>query len=185
MLTDTYAPLVGIMVGSTRAESFNRKLAAEVQRVAPGSWVPVAGIEHLPFFSEELEGSVPESVTALRATVTGLDALLIVTPEYNAGMPGMVKNAIDWLSRPRSDAALAGLPVAVIGASPSPGGAAGAIGEAHRVLRRAGADVVDTTIAVRHAHEALSGPVSLDIEAGILAVVSDLTEAAGRRKVAA
>ena len=72
----------------------------------------------VPLFNEELEAHTPDSVTHLRQQVAAADGMLIATPEYNQSIPGVLKNAIDWLSRPAPDEVLIGKPVAVIGASP-------------------------------------------------------------------
>jgi chromate reductase len=90
-------------------------------------------------------------VRALRAAIAAADAVLIATPEYNGSIPGALKNALDWASRPYGDNALRGKPVAVIGASAGPGGAARAQAEARAVLERIGARVVGGAIAVSRA----------------------------------
>ena len=89
----------------------------------------------------------------MRAAVAGADAIVFATPEYNASVPGQLKNAIDWLSRPRVGAALQNKPVAVIGASTGAFGAVWAQAELRKVLATAGARVVDAEVAVGHAHE--------------------------------
>lgn len=179
MLTDA-RPAIGIIVGSSREGSFNRALAGLA--TAAADLTPIEGIDLLPIFSQDLEADTPAEVARLRSEVEALDALLIVTPEYNASMPGALKNAIDWLSRPYGASALSGLPVAVIGASPSGGGAAGAVSDAVRVLKRAGAQPLEETITVPRAHEALPADATLP---GRLAELLGKLGAAAQERAAA
>lgn len=106
--------------GSLRAGSFNTALARAAQRQAPDDIdVEVATLDGIPLYDGDLEAAsgIPEAVQALRAKIVERDGLLLVTPEYNNGIPGVFKNAVDWLSR-TGDGVFAGRPVAVIGASP-------------------------------------------------------------------
>ena len=106
--------------GSLRAGSFNTALARAAKAKAPdGVMVEVATLQGIPLYDGDLEkaAGIPEAVEALRARILANDGLLLVTPEYNNGMPGVFKNGIDWLSRTPSDL-FAGRPVALIGASP-------------------------------------------------------------------
>ena len=110
--------VVGI-AGSLRAGSFNRSLLAAAAELAPsGMRIAVADIRPIPFFDGDLEAAgLPPAVADLKARVRAADALLLVTPEYNYSVPGVLKNTIDWLSRGQ-DSALAGKPAALMGASP-------------------------------------------------------------------
>jgi NAD(P)H-dependent FMN reductase len=113
--------------GSLRAGSFNAALARAAAAVAPpGITVDVASIRDIPLYDGDLEASqgLPAAVVALKARVAAAHGLLVVTPEYNGSVPGVLKNAIDWLSRPPADIprVFGGKPVALIGASPGPGG---------------------------------------------------------------
>lgn len=175
MLTN-HSPVIGVLVGSTRTGSFNARLAQKAQELSRHSTVVLEGIDQLPFFGEEIEDPVPADVAALRRAVGGVDALLVATPEYNAGMPGMLKNAIDWLSRPYGDSALEALPTAIIGASPSPGGAAGAVAEGRRVLGRARTNLIEQTVTVPRAHKALADELSPEHTQALLAVLDGLAE---------
>jgi NAD(P)H-dependent FMN reductase len=107
------------LVGSLRAASVNRQIAELATEVAPdGIAITVFdGLGELPFYNEDIdnEADVPAAVTALRAAAAEADAALVVTPEYNGSIPAVIKNAIDWLSRPFGDGALKGKPLAVIG----------------------------------------------------------------------
>src|ERR1700756_959558 len=110
-----------VLVGSLRAASINRQIAEVAAEVAPDD-VTVTIFDQLgelPFYNEDIdnEADVPASVTALRALAADADATLVVTPEYNGSIPAVIKNAIDWLSRPFGDSALKDKPLAVIGGS--------------------------------------------------------------------
>lgn len=112
-------------VGSLRAASINRQIAELAGAVAPdGVNVTIfEGLAEVPFYNEEIDHAMTTdapplaAVTALRAAAADADAALVVTPEYNGSFPAVVKNAIDWLSRPFGDGALKGKPLAVIGGS--------------------------------------------------------------------
>lgn len=116
------------LVGSLRAASVNRQLAELAADTAPpGVRVTIFdGLAELPFYNEDLDGDdVPGPVTRLRAAAADTDATLVVTPENNGSIPAVLKNAIDWLSRPFGQSALADKPLAVIGAALSHTGGAG------------------------------------------------------------
>lgn len=115
------------IAGSLRAESYNRALLHAAGELAPAGMVIhiEREIGEIPLYNadfEELESGVPVAVRRLRAAVGAADGLLIATPEYNQSLPGVLKNVIDWLSRPAPDEVLAGKPVAIIGASSGPWG---------------------------------------------------------------
>lgn len=135
------------LVGSLRAASINRQMAEHAADVAPrGIAVAVFdGLGELPFYSEDID--TPDGVTApvlaLREAAADADAVLVVTPEYNGSIPAVIKNAIDWLSRPYGDGALKGKPVAVIGGAMGRYGGAWAHDAARTSLGIAGARVID------------------------------------------
>jgi NAD(P)H-dependent FMN reductase len=113
--------------GSLRAGSWNAALARAAAAVAPpGVTVDVASIRDIPLYDGDLEAAqgLPPAVVALKARIAAADGLLLVTPEYNGSIPGVLKNAVDWLSRPPADIprVFGGKPVALIGATPGPGG---------------------------------------------------------------
>jgi len=147
------AVLVAIS-GSLRAESYNTKLLAEAVSVAPvgAKLVAWGDLGSIPPFSEDNENDAGPAVHALRAAIAEADAVLIATPEYNGSLPGQLKNALDWASRPFPDNVLRHKPVAVIGASPSPGGTAQAQVDARKVLTAIGAQVLDAEVLVPHAY---------------------------------
>ena len=107
--------------GSLRSGSFNTALARHAQRLAPeGAQIDVATLHGVPLYDGDVEqrDGIPAAVLELKATILAADGLLLVTPEYNNGVPGVFKNGIDWLSRADMKAIFAGLPVGLIGASP-------------------------------------------------------------------
>ena len=106
----------------------------------------------------------PEAVQRLREAIAEADAVLIATPEYNSSLPGQLKNALDWASRPFPDNALRNKPVAVIGASTGMFGAVWAQAEARKVLGATGARVVDVELPVPHAEAAFAGDRLADAE---------------------
>jgi len=130
--------------GSLRRHSFNSGLLRAAAMETPeGSVLEIGSIADIPLYDGDVEAQgIPAPVTALKDRVAAADGLLLVTPEYNNGIPGVFKNAIDWLSRPSSDIGrtFGGKPVAVIGASP--GGFGTILSQAAwlPVLRTLGAD---------------------------------------------
>ena len=104
--------------GSLRAKSYNTALLHEAMRLAPaGMTIEIASLREIPLYDADVEArGMPQAVTDLSARVKQADALLIATPEYNFSFPGVLKNAIDWLSRPPLDGALVRKPVAIMGA---------------------------------------------------------------------
>ncbi len=137
---------VAVLVGSLRADSVNRQIAESLRDLAPADVVLdiVDGLGDLPFYNEDVDGAgVPAAVTRVRKLVAGADRVLAVTPEYNATMPAVLNNAIDWLSRPYGVGALAGKPFGVIGVTPTPYGGKWAHDDARRSVKIAGAVVVE------------------------------------------
>jgi len=110
--------VIGI-AGSLRSASFNRALLSAARDLAPPELIiEVRELKDLPLFNEDLESNgLPVAVTELRRAVRSSDGLLLVTPEYNHGVPGVLKNAVDWLSQPLRHSALEGKPTALMGAS--------------------------------------------------------------------
>ena len=117
--------VVGI-AGSLRRGSLNGALLQAAVELAPAALEIIPhGLSEIPLYNADLEaGAVPRAVYDLRVAVMQADAVLIATPEYNHGVPGVLKNAIDWLSRPPADSALNGKPCGIIGASPGMTGTA-------------------------------------------------------------
>ena len=143
--------------GSLRRDSHNARLLAGARKLLP-SGVELVIFDQLaavPPFNEDNEHTIPPAVAALKAAIAGADALLVATPEYNASIPGTLKNALDWVSRPVSSTPLRDKPAAVIGASTSLFGAVWAQAETRKVLSTIGARVVDRELPVAQADEAL------------------------------
>jgi len=143
--------------GSLRAGSHNTELirlaaAGVPEGVEIELW---EGIGDLPLYDQDLEddAELPESVRRLRDEWGEADAILFATPEYNGSVPGGLKNAIDWASRPKGDAALRNKTVAVVGASQGQFGALWAQQDLRRILGIAGARVVGEPVPVSRAHE--------------------------------
>ncbi|MEO8991494.1 MAG: NAD(P)H-dependent oxidoreductase [Nitrosospira sp.] len=109
---------IAIVIGSLRRDSFNRKLAAAVMRLAPPELTfKQSQIGDLPLYDQDDDGNQAEQVKRLKSEIRYAHGLLFVTPEYNRSMPGMLKNAIDHASRPYGENAWAGKPAGVMGAS--------------------------------------------------------------------
>jgi chromate reductase len=109
--------ILGI-AGSLRRQSYNRAgLRAATQLAPSGATVDIFELDGIPGFSEDDERNPPEKVVELKRRIRESDAVLFVTPEYNYSIPGVLKNAIDWASRPYGDSAWAGKPAAIMGAS--------------------------------------------------------------------
>jgi len=145
--------------GSLRSDSLNRRLLRTAANQLPSGVELVeldpAILKAVPAYDQDDDhAGVGPEVVALREAIAGADALLFATPEYNGSVPGVLKNAIDWASRPRGDASLAGKPTAVVGASPGMFGAVWAQGDLRRILGIAGARVVDRELPVPNADEA-------------------------------
>ncbi|MBW4094250.1 MAG: NAD(P)H-dependent oxidoreductase [Acidobacteria bacterium] len=135
------------LVGSLRQGSTNRQLAEAAEHVAPADVVVnvFTGLEDIPFYNEDVdvEGTVPAAALKLRAAAAEANAVLVISPEYNGTMPAVLKNAIDWLSRPFGASALSGKPTAVIGTAFGQYGGVWAHDDARKSLTIAGATVVE------------------------------------------
>jgi chromate reductase len=153
--------------GSLRAGSYNTQLLHTARELFPeGVELELYDELHLlPAYDQDLEDSgAPRPVLDLRERIGVAGALLIATPEYNGSLPGLLKNAIDWASRPREDASLANKPVAVIGATTGAFGGVWAQADTRKVLGLAGARVVEGEVAVAHAAERFAGGRLIDPE---------------------
>ena len=165
-MTDTIRVL-GIS-GSLRKASWNTLLLRSAQKLAPeGMTIDITEIRDIPFYDGDIEATtgIPESAVAFREKIRAADALLIASPEYNGSVSGVLKNAIDWASRPPHQP-LDGKPIAIFGASP---GAFGTIrGQAH--LRQIFANVnglvlVQPVVAVGNASQRLDADANITDEA--------------------
>jgi chromate reductase len=146
--------------GSLRSGSHNSKLLRAAGELLPNDveleiW---DGLKAVPPYDEDDDTELaPAAVTRLRDAIAGADALLFATPEYNHSIPGQLKNAVDWASRPVATNVLRNKPVAVIGASTGAFGAVWSQAELRKVLAATGARVADAEVAVGHADERFDG----------------------------
>jgi chromate reductase, NAD(P)H dehydrogenase (quinone) len=145
--------------GSLRRGSHNTRLlraAGEIVEEHGGEFELFDGLKAIPPYDEDDDGPQGSpAVERLRHAIAGADVVLFATPEYNSSIPGVLKNAVDWASRPRTSCALRNKHVAVIGASTGMFGAVWAQAELRKVLGAAGARVIDVELAIGHAHEHL------------------------------
>jgi chromate reductase len=187
------------IAGSLRRDSYNQALLrAAAERLPAGvELVEFGQLREIPPYDADLEAEqgVPEAVAALREAMREADAVLVATPEYNHSMPGVLKNALDWASRPAGESALTGTPAAVVGASTGMFGAVWAQAETRKVLGALGGRVVETELPVpRAAAQYENGRLALTPEqvevldgllAELVAEVEALREGAEEQTVAA
>ena len=153
--------------GSLRSDSHNTRLLRAAARELPEGvgFRLLEGLRDVPPYDEDDDRDpFPAAVTRLREAIAQADALLIATPEYNSSIPGQLKNALDWASRPQAESPLRFKPVAVVGASTGAFGAVWAQAELRKVLGASGARVVQGDVALGHAHERFDDDGSLDDE---------------------
>src|SRR5689334_20172798 len=166
--------------GSLRRESYNTALlrhAGELIEAEGAEFEIYDGLRTIPPFDEDDEvGGGPVAVARLRAAVASADAVFFATPEYNSSIPGALKNALDWLSRPFATNPMRNKPVAVIGASAGAFGAVWAQAELRKVLATMGARVVEGEVAVGHAMDHLDehGLNDPNLEEQVREVVQEL-----------
>jgi chromate reductase len=145
--------------GSLRRDSHNTRLlraAGELVKEHGSGFEVFDGLKAIPPYDEDDDvGEGPPAVDRFRQAIAGADVLLFATPEYNSSIPGVLKNAVDWASRPVATSPLRNKPVAVIGASTGMFGAVWAQAELRKVLGATGARVIEVELAVGHAHEHL------------------------------
>ena len=170
--------ILGI-AGSLRRGSHNRRLLRAAGEALPPGAVLVEwdGLGGLPIFDEDLETTPPAIVQRFLDAVEEADAILIATPEYNASLPGGLKNALDWASRPFPDNVLRDKPSAVIGASTGLFGAVWAQAEVRKVLGASGAHVLESELPVGMADGAFDEDGSLadpELAARLRDVLADL-----------
>jgi chromate reductase len=172
--------------GSLRRDSYNTRLLRAAADLAP-PFVEVVLFDGLkdvpPYDADDDVDPVPEGARRLREAIASTDALLIATPEYNSSLPGQLKNAIDWASRPFPDNVLRNKPVAVVGASTGSFGAVWAQAEARKVLGATGARVIDVELPVAAADSAFDGDQLADEEhdARLAEIVEELAGAVEAR----
>ena len=173
--------------GSLRRDSHNTKLlraAAELfgEDVEVELWEGLKAVP--PYDADDDTSEAPAAVADLRAAIAGADGVLFATPEYNASIPGQLKNALDWVSRPLAASPLRNKPVAVMGASTGAFGAVWSQAELRKVLAAIGARVVDREVACRNANACFddAGSLTADVvRAELRELVRELTEAVRAR----
>jgi chromate reductase, NAD(P)H dehydrogenase (quinone) len=176
--------------GSLRRESHNTRLLRAAGTLLPEGveLVVFDRLGELPLFNEDAEHTPPAAVVALKDAIAAADGLLVATPEYNHSIPGVLKNALDWASRPVAETPLRGKPAAVIGASTSLFGAVWAQAETRKVLGATGAKVVDRELPVPEADETLGAdglPLDPDGRELLQATLDELVELARAEQAAA
>ncbi|GAC1382948.1 MAG: hypothetical protein NVSMB48_14900 [Marmoricola sp.] len=163
------------LVGSTRDGSVNKALVDAAIAELPGhvDATIYAGLENLPFYDGVLEESPTPEVIDFRAAVAAADALIVATPEYNGSVSAVLKNAIDWASRPYGAGSITGKSVLVLAASPSPNGAKWAREDLVKILKVAGAVPLEEHFGHANAFDGISG----EHRAELGRLVSDLVAA--------
>ncbi len=158
--------------GSLRRDSYNSALLrAAAERLPAGAeLIEFERLGEIPLYDADLEAPgvpVPEAVAELRAAMLDADAVLVATPEYNHSIPGVLKNALDWASRPAGESALNGTPAAVVGASTGMFGAVWAQAETRKVLGALGGRVVEEELPIaKVAEQYVGGRLELSPEQG-------------------
>jgi len=177
--------------GSLRADSHNTALLRALREEAP-SGVEIElwdGLREIPPYDADADGAPgPATVEALRALVREADAVFFATPEYNSSVPGALKNALDWASRPIATNAFRNKPVAVIASSTGAFGGVWAAAELRKVLGAMGARVVEVELAVGHAAEKVDGTGELvdgDVREGLRDALDTLVAEVSPELVAA
>jgi chromate reductase len=177
--------------GSLRRDSHNDALLrAAAERLPAGAELALYDrLGEIPPYDEDVElDGVPETVQELREAIRSADAVLIATPEYNHSIPGQLKNALDWASRPAGQSALNGKPATVVGASTGMFGAVWAQAELRKVLGAMGGRVLETELPVAHAADLRHGD-KLELEPDqaehLEGILAELVAAAERELVSA
>jgi chromate reductase, NAD(P)H dehydrogenase (quinone) len=171
--------------GSLRAGSHNTDLLQAAAASAPdGVDVEVyAGLKEIPPYDadDDVPGAQPEPVRRLKAALEEADAVLIATPEYNSSIPGVLKNALDWVSRPLAESPVRNKPVAVLSSSTGMFGGVWAAAETRKVMGALGARALEDTVAVPKAHERLAAGVDATLLDELRTVVVALAAAVEAR----
>jgi len=175
--------------GSLRQGSHNTDLLQAAAAAAPDG-VDIQlydGLKEIPPYDadDDLPGDQPLTVTRLKQALAAADAVLIATPEYNSSIPGVLKNALDWASRPLADSPVRNKPVAVLSSSTGMFGGVWAAAETRKVVGALGARTIEDTVAVAKAHERLSDGVDAELLAELRSVVDALAAAVEGRLAAA
>ena len=169
--------------GSLRRGSHNTRLLRGAGSLLPDGveLVVFDRLGEIPLFNQDDEQAPPAAVIALKEAIAATDGVLVATPEYNHSIPGVLKNALDWASRPVAETPLRGKPAAVIGASTSLFGAVWAQAETRKVLGATGARVIDRELPVPQAEDALGAdglPVEPEVRESLQATLDELLDLA-------
>ncbi|HYK06181.1 MAG TPA: NAD(P)H-dependent oxidoreductase [Gaiellaceae bacterium] len=172
--------------GSLRAGSHNTDLLQAAAAVAPDG-VDIAlydGLKEVPPYDadDDVPGDQPASVRHFKEELEDADAVLIATPEYNSSIPGVLKNALDWASRPLAESPVRNKPVAVLSSSTGMFGGVWAAAETRKVLGALGARTLEDTVAVAKAHERLANGVDATLFDELRTVVDALATAVEARE---
>jgi chromate reductase len=163
-----------------------RAAAAELPPHA--AFEELAGLSEIPHYSEDLDAEpTSRSIRSLRGAIATADALIIATPEYNGSIPGALKNALDWASRPWPNNCLRGRPVCVLGAGTGPFGAVWAQAELRKILTMIGAEVIDRELPIGQTDQAFDQRGHLadaELHSRLHDIVTALLEQACRRMAA-
>jgi chromate reductase len=177
------------VAGSLRRGSYNRELLRAAAALLPPEveLVEFVELKSIPPYDEDDEASLPQPVARWRQAIADADALLFATPEYNSSIPGLLKNAVDWASRPVNETVMRNKPAAVIGASTGMFGAVWSQAELRKVLAATGARVLDRELPVAGADEAFDESGALadrDLSLELGNILLELVETAERRLAA-
>jgi chromate reductase len=175
--------------GSLRRDSHNTALLrAAAELLPPGVEMTIHdGLRDIPPYDDDILHTAPAPVQRLRDEVAAADGVLVSTPEYNSSIPGQLKNALDWLSRPLVESPLRQKPTAVVGASTGMFGAVWAQAEARKVLQAIGASVLDRELPVANVDEQFHPDGKLndtDVEEALVAVLTELIDAVNEKTAA-
>ena len=173
--------------GSLRQDSHNTELLRAAATLLPSGveFELYDGLRDIPPYDSDFEGEPPASVVRLRERIAQADAVLFATPEYNHSIPGALKNALDWVSRPLATNTMRNKPAAVIGASTGMFGAVWAQAELRKVLGALGARVIDREVPVPIADEIVRDPDKLESSGTHSLIVGLLAELLGEAQPAA
>ena len=162
--------------GSLRTGSYNRRLLEAATVALPDADWTIARIRGIPPYDADVEArGLPPAVDRLKGEIEAADAIVIATPEYNHSIPGVLKNAIDWASRPAMRSPFVGKPVLMLAASPGGGGARRALDHLRQVLESMDAEPLRTEVSVAHVRERfVDGEPDADLQACLRSAMDDL-----------
>jgi len=176
---------IAVFVGSLQDNSFNKMLAKNLENVAPDG-VKFHYIDLImPLYNQDLESNFPAEAQAAKNIVEASDGVLFVTPEYNRSIPGVLKNAIDWTSRPWGQNSFAGKPAGIVGATLSPVGTAVAQADLRHIIVYLGVKLLgQPEVYVSNAHNTFNdnGQVSEELKENLRNYMKVFTEWVGAER---